>query len=132
MTMQQLTDLLYAAVGTLAATNNWLVRYPQMNGPDENEYLEVIHIPNGPAKELLSTSNNLQGILKLGWYSEPNKGEVPTQKCDLICAAFPKGLRLFGTGFTVEFYRDPVINQPLPNGQNVIYPVTIYYRSFAN
>lgn len=132
MSMEKITDLIYAAAKAVADSVSLPVKYPNMNSPDVNEYIELVHIPNGPAKELLNASKNTQGILKMGVYSEPNKGELPTVICDLICAAFPMGRKLFGTGLVVEFYREPVINGAIENGQNVLYPVTLYYRSFAS
>lgn len=126
-------DLLCAVVQTVATSLTLPVKYPNRATPTQvGTWLEVVHIPNGPAREGWNDLANEQGIFRIGVNVAPDEGNTDAAPIvAAIAAAFAQGTVLRETGLKVEIYKPPVAGALIEAGQKAWYPVTMFYRSFA-
>lgn len=122
-------DTLYQQVSDIAAALSLPVKFPNYNAPTSGEYIEVIHVPNGAARELLGVNNNGQGLLRLAFHGVVDVGE---ERADTVLQSFKtgfdKGTRLFGTGIIVTIYLEPQFMTVQEDGQGTVFGLSIRYR----
>lgn len=126
-------DLLAAVVQSVATSLSLPVKWPNVQTPDHTgTWLELVHVPNGPAREGWNDLKNEQGIFRVGVNVKPNTGSTDAEPIvAALLTAMAQGTVLFGTGVKLEIYKPPVAGSLIEYGQKTWYPVTVFYRSFA-
>jgi len=106
------------------------ISFPQsrFTKPNDNKYLEVIFIPNNPPDTNWSNEQLFQGLFRLilHWPKDGSGPYTPMDNIRKIAAHFVKGA--YYEKFSI--YQEPKINSTLDEEHEVLYPATIFYRSF--
>jgi hypothetical protein len=132
-----ISQALYQAVydAVLSSTIiNFPIKYPgrTLNPPNDNKYIEVVHISNNLENECWDSSRTFQGILRilLHWKND-DAGDIPAKLyLSEIAGYFSKGKILrFGLA-SVLIYDNPNDSSAIENGQDCIFPLSVMYRDF--
>lgn len=132
--MSDVETILFGEIETVAAALVLPVKWPNRNGPvGADVWIEVVHLPNGVAKEGWEDLKATQGIMNVGVHVPPDTGSTDaTAACDAIAAAFPQGRVIFGASSKVEIYTPVTYGALVEDGQKAFYPLQVRYRSFAS
>lgn len=131
--MPDIEDLLFPAVqAVIDGSGGYPVKYPNRNGPENALiWIEVVHIPNGPATAGWNDLKANQGIMNIGVHVPPDNGSTDVSVFrSALCEAFKQGTVLRDTDFRVEIYTPPIVGAVFEDRQKSVYPVQIRYRSF--
>lgn len=96
--------------------------------PDDKKWLELVWIPNNRPSDFIGDEQNHRGILRLIFHW-PNSGTGVYEPVDLIASIttyFRKGRLLSG----VQVYAKPQPTGIIENGDEVLFPVSIFYQSY--
>lgn len=131
--MSATLDLLSGVVQTVATSLSLPVKFPNRETPEHNgTWLEIVHILNGTAREGWNDLQNEQGVFRVGVNVPPDNGTTDADPIiAALAAAFPQGTVLRGGGVRVEIYKPPVAGALIEAGQKAMFPLTMFYRSFA-
>lgn len=97
--------------------------------PREHEkYLEIRIIPNNRNGDFWGNEKNYQGILRLilHWQNDNMGIYTPVRTIRSICSYFSKDKIING----VQIYENPNLLDILEEGDELLYPVSIRYRSY--
>lgn len=100
--------------------------------PDDQKYLEIVHIPNDGDDRYIGNEKVYQGIFRLilHWKNNDEGVYSPTDIIDLLTDQFDKNnLLYFGTN-RLEFYQRPKFLGLNEAGQELIFPLSVSYRCF--
>lgn len=96
--------------------------------PNDQKWLEVVHIPNNRTDDFLGEEKNYQGLFRLilHW---PNTGDGPYEPLQLlgsISQYFHKGMLIDG----VQITQPGDYTGALREGDEVLYPLSLRYLSY--
>lgn len=132
--MNETEELLFEAIKTVADGLSLQVKWPNRQGPiDTDKFVSVVHIPNGSSKTGWRDIKAEQGVLNIGVCVEIDHGA--TDAAPIVSAfrsAFAQSTVLLGSVTRVEIYMPPRLGAVFEDGQKAVFPVTVFYRSFAN
>ena len=100
--------------------------------PDDGKWIEIVHFPNNRQGDFWGDEKNHRGIMRLVLHW-PNNGAgiySPLSVLGSIAAYFTKGRLLPLSGLKV--YETPDFTGAVRNGDETLYPVSIWYMSFRN
>lgn len=101
--------------------------------PQPDKFLEVLQIINNMQNETWGKERVYQGTLRLilHWPVD-DAGIYPSSHVlDSISAYFKKEDRLWNGSTAVHIYDHPNASSVIPSGKELLFPVSIPYRSFA-
>lgn len=125
-TLQQAVTAAVAA----SADSDFPVSYIDVdfNIPEDRKWLEVIHIPNNRLGDYWGNEKNYRGILRLVLHWPNNGGGIytPLTLLGSITDYFEKNRQLTG----VKISEIANFTGAVREGDEVLYPVSIWYQSF--
>lgn len=100
--------------------------------PQDQKYIEIIHIPNDGDDRYIANEKMFQGIFRLvlHWPNNDEGTYPPTDIIDLLEPYFSKNNLLFFGSNRLEFYQRPKFLGAIEAGQEMIYPLSVAYRCF--
>lgn len=101
---------------------------PWAGVPQDQKWLEVVWIPNNRQGDFLGQEMNHRGILRLvlHWPNTATGVYAPISLMESITRYFTNG-RLLST---VQIYGKATADGLIEDGDEVLFPVSIYYQSF--
>lgn len=100
--------------------------------PNDQKYIECIFLPNNVLGSYWGKEQVNRGILRLilHWPVDDAGVYTPMNLLESICNYFSKD-RVLQIGETsVKIYENPDLTGMLEAGQELLFPVSVYYRSF--
>lgn len=100
------------------------------NPPNDQKYIETVIITNNQA-DYWGDEKQYSGIVRviLHWPMDDEGIFYPMTICGQICATLVKGLELrFGVA-RLQIITVPMPLDPIPDGQEILYPVSFAYSS---
>lgn len=96
--------------------------------PDDQRWIELVHIPNNRTGDFLGQEQNYRGILRiiLHWPNTPTGVYAPLDLLGSITRYFEKGRTLSG----VQVYLHPRYDGAIDDKDDVLYPVSVFYTSY--
>lgn len=96
--------------------------------PDDKKYLEVVWLPNNRRNDFRGDEKNHRGILRLvlHWPNQSTGIYAPLELFASITRYFTNGKLLSG----VQIYGTPDPTGMIEDGDEVMFPVSIYYMSY--
>ena len=100
--------------------------------PNDQKYLEVIHIPNDPNDRFWGDEKLYQGILRLilHWPNDDAGVYSPIDLLNSIGLYFTKTTKLVQETITLNIYQQPKFTGVLERDKDTLFPLSIGYRSF--
>lgn len=100
--------------------------------PNDQKYLELIHIPNDPDDKYIDGSKMYQGIFRLilHWPNNDEGVYDPLNIVDFLSAQFTKENPLWIGAHRLEFYQRARFLGQDDTGQDILFPLSVYYRCF--
>lgn len=100
-----------------------------LSPPNDQKYLEIVHIPNNPTDEFWNEERNFRGFLRLilHWPADDAGAYPATTVRDSVASYFTKD-RVAGP---IKFYDHPSSMQAIGAGQEQLFPLTVPYRCFS-
>ena len=95
--------------------------------PNDQKYLEIVHIPNAPAFEAWGEERLEQGAFRLILHWPVGAPYEPVRLLEQITGHFQKDRRF--SGFKVGGV--PTFGGTLENGTENLYPATVRYQQFT-
>jgi len=98
--------------------------------PNDQKYLEIVHIPNNPPDKYYGGKQVYQGIFRLvlHWPKNGSGAYTPMDALASISDYFVKNT-LYGTS-RVQIYEAPKFTGAIALDSEMLYPSTIRYRCF--
>lgn len=100
----------------------------------DGKFVEYVHIPNNPKGQFWDDSRNYQGNFRiiLHWPTNDDGAMPATRYRDEIGGFFTKR-KVFRFGqASVQIYDNPNASGSIPNGSELLYPLTLPYRCFSS
>ena len=97
--------------------------------PGDGKWIEFVHIPNNGSDRYWDGNKVLQGIFRiiLHWPVNKSAGYAPIRYIEELAKSFDKDAL---TAEGVEIYQNPEFTGSVPTGNDIIYPLSLAYRSF--
>lgn len=122
-------------VDTIVLTPVLSVAYPDVTftPPNDNKYLEIIHIPNDVDNYAWDNEDAeiYKGLLNINIHWSGNVGNVPVKNIadNIINNYFSKGTILTQGSTKVHIYKKPSVSAPIKNGAYRFVTVKISYQT---
>ena len=103
------------------------------NIPDDQKYLEIVFIPNNRTGETWGSEKTYQGLVRLVLHW-PINDEGVYDPMDVILSVgsyFTKTNTLRNGDLAVKLYEDPNFTGMVEPGSELLFPVSMPYRSFV-
>jgi Bacteriophage related domain of unknown function len=96
--------------------------------PNDQKWLELVWLPNNIRGDLWGNEKNHRGILRilLHWPNDGGGAYKPLAVIESVGAYFTNGLLLSN----VQIYSKSDLTGVLQDGDDVIYPLSIWYQSY--
>ena len=100
--------------------------------PNDQKYLEFIHIPNDPNDRFWGDEKLYQGIARLilHWPNDDKGAYDPVDLLASIGSYFTKTRKLVQETIALDIYQRPKFMGTLETSVDTIYPLSLAYRSF--
>jgi hypothetical protein len=102
--------------------------------PDDNCWLEVVHIPNNITDEFWATEKTYRGIFRLilHWGIDDKGAYEPMQVIESVGSYFAKGTKLVDPGNTVRvsITDNPNLLSVIEEAPEMLLPLSIRYQFF--
>lgn len=100
--------------------------------PINQQYLEFVQIPNNVVGAYYGDETIFQGIIRLilHWSNNDEGVYIPMEHLNSIAGYFTKTNTLRNSGISVKIYEKPNFSGVIEAGKELLYPVSISYRSF--
>lgn len=100
--------------------------------PDDNRYLEVIHIPNNSLNSYWGNEKTYRGLFRLilHWGIDDEGAYAAMNAIGSISSFFTKDKLFEKDGISVRIYEKPDLTSVIEQPPELLYPVTIRYISF--
>lgn len=108
--------------------------FDAVSSAPDGRYLEVVIIPNNRKGDFWGSEQNYQGLLRLilHWQNDDQGVYKPLEFVKSVCSYFSKETLLFsegGSSTVIQIYENPTLTGLLEEGDKLLYPVSISYRS---
>lgn len=102
------------------------------NPPKNQQYVEIVFIPNNPDGLFWGSEKTYQGIFRLvlHWPNDDQGIYEPLDVIESISSHFTKQRKLFTGAFALNIYEEPKLLGDIEAGKETLYPVSMSYRSF--
>lgn len=96
--------------------------------PNDQKYIEVVHLPNNPGNTTWGAEKQFQGVFRLllHWPIDQAGAYSPIAVMEAIAASFVKGER-YGP---VKITEHPDLTGPIEAPPEVLFPLSIRYEAF--
>lgn len=100
--------------------------------PNDQKYLEFVHIPNDPNDRFWGDEKLYQGIVRLilHWPNDDKGAYDPIDVVTSVGSYFTKTRKLIQETITLNIYQQPKFTGALEGGKDTLYPLSMAYRSF--
>lgn len=100
--------------------------------PDDNRYVEYVHIRNNIDNEFWGSEKTYRGIVRLlVHWSIDDQGDMPALRyCDLLAEQFPKGSQFENGGVIVKLFENPDLGSLVEAAPDAFFPLTLQYMYF--
>ena len=97
--------------------------------PNDQKWLEIVWLPNNNRNDFLGQEQNHRGIMRLvlHWPNDDAGVYAPTELLASISRFFTNGKVLSG----VQIVGKPVPTGIVEDGDDTLFPVSIYYQSYC-
>lgn len=101
--------------------------------PDDQKYLQLVFIPNNRTGETWGKEKTYQGLVRLVLHWPINDEGVydPIDLIMSVASYFDKTNTLRNGGLSLKLYEDPNFTGMVEPGSELLFPVSMPYRSFV-
>lgn len=101
--------------------------------PKPTKFIELVQIRNNDNGRYWGDERLYQGTFRLlfHWPNDSQGDYAPIAFVQSVAAYFTKAKRLVSGNASVEIYEEPNLSDPIENGQERLFPLSLSYRCFA-